>query len=342
MDARVGAGGRGLAGLSLSWSEGRFDYADTSARVLGGKVEGEYESRMRSAHPYVGWAWASGVRAWGSLGYGRGEVTFIDDEAGRQVSDSTLRSASVGGSVRVLSGEEPGMLGPVALDLEGEAWTARLDVDGNGKRIPEMEVRTHRLRVAAEGSREFDLAEGVVLTPSVALGMRLDRGDGETGAGVELGGGVDYAAPDRGWSADLSGRALLSHSGGSEDWGVGGSVRLAPVSGRGLSLRVAPSWGAPESGLARLWEDGAAGSRAGASASARLDTEMGYALPAYAGVLTPYGGLGLSEGGGRGYRLGARYRLGPSFELGLEGERRESGAAARVEHGLMLQGRVRW
>ena len=347
MDARVGAGGRGLAGLALSWSEGRFDYTDTSARVLGGKAEGEYESRMRSVHPYVGWDWPSVVRAWGSLGYGRGEVTFIDDEAGRQVSDSSLRSASVGGSVRVLSGEEPGMLGPVALDLEGEAWTARFDVDGNGKRLSEMEVRTHRLRVAAKGSREFDLAEGAVLTPSVALGMRLDRGDGETGAGVELGGGVDYAAPGRGWSADLSGRALLAHSGESEDWGLGGSVRLAPASGRGLSLRVAPSWGAPESGLARLWEDGAAGSRAGASdgesRTARLDTEMGYALPAYAGVLTPYGGLGLTEGGARGYRLGARYRLGPAFEFGLEGERRESGGpAARAEHGLMLQGRVRW
>ena len=349
VDARFGAGGRGLAGLALSWSEGRFDYADTSARVLGGKVEGKYESRMRSVHPYAGWSWPSGVHAWGSLGYGRGEVTFIDGEAGRQESGSTLRSAAVGGSVRVLSGEEgPGMLGPVAVDLSGEAWTARFDVDGNGERISGMEARTHRLRVAAEGSRELELAEGAVLTPSVELGMRLDRGDGETGAGVEVGGGVDYAAPGRGWSADLSGRALLAHEGGSEDWGVGGSVRLAPASGRGLSLRLAPSWGTPEGG--RLWEHGvaeAAGAGAGASdgksPGARLDTEMGYGVAAYAGTLTPYGGLGITEGGGRGYRLGARLRLGPSFELGLEGERREGGAAAaRAEHGLMLRGRVRW
>ena len=340
MDARFGTGG--LAGLALSWSEGRFDYTDTSARVLGGKVEGKYESRMRSAHPYVGWSWPSGVRAWGSLGYGRGEVTFIDGEAGRQASDSTLRSASVGGSVRVLSGGEgSGMLGPVAVDVEGEAWTARFDVDGNGERISEMEVRTHRMRVAAEGSRVFELAAGAVLTPSLELGMRLDRGDGETGGGVEVGGGVDYAAPGRGWSADLSGRALLAHEGGSEDWGVGGSVRLAPASGRGLSFRFSPSWGTPEGGLARLWEDGVAGSGAGESRSARLDTEMGYGVAAYAGTLTPYGGLGMSEGGGRDYRLGARYLFGPSFELGLEGERRES-RSERAEHGLMLRGRARW
>ena len=68
---------------------------------------------------------------------------------------------------------------------------------------------------------------------------------------------------------------------------------------------------------------------------------MGYGLAAFAGVLTPYGGLELSEGGTRGYRLGARFLLGPAFELGLEGERRES-RPERAEHGLMLRGRVRW
>ena len=68
---------------------------------------------------------------------------------------------------------------------------------------------------------------------------------------------------------------------------------------------------------------------------------MGYGLAAFAGTLTPYGGLGLSEGGARGYRLGTRFRLGPAFELGLEGERRES-RTERAGHGVMLRGRMRW
>ena len=106
MDARYGAGG--LAGLALSVSEGRFDYTDTSAYALGETVEGEYESRMTSAHPYLGWAWRTGAHAWASLGYGRGGVTILDGKAGRQTSDSRLRSAAAGGSVRVLSGEGPG------------------------------------------------------------------------------------------------------------------------------------------------------------------------------------------------------------------------------------------
>ena len=179
--------------------------------------------------------------------------------------------------------------------------------------------------------------------------MRFDGGDGETGAGVELGGGLDYAHPALGLSADVAGRVLLAHEGETEDWSVGGAVRLEPASGLGPSLRLAPSYGETGSGLSRLWEGGVAGSGAGAtgagttgaSPTARLDTEMGYGLAAFAGVLTPYGGLGLSEGGARGYRLGARFLLGPAFELDLEGERRES-RTERAGHGLMLRGRVRW
>ena len=347
MDARFGAGG--LAGLALSASKGRFDYTDTSAYALGGTVEGEYESRMTSAHPYVGWAWPAGRHAWASLGYGRGDVTLLDGEAGRHTSDSTLRSAAAGGSVRVLSGEGPGVFGPMTVDLKGEAQTTRLEVEDNGDHIAGLAVRTHRLRVAAEGARAFALSGGAAFTPSVELGMRLDGGDGETGAGMELGGGLDYAHPALGLSADVAGRVLLAHEGATEDWSVGGAVRLEPATGLGLSLRLAPSYGDTGSGLSRLWEGGVAGSGAGAtgagttgaSPAARLDTEMGYGLAAFAGVLTPYGGLGLSEGGTRGYRLGARFLLGPAFELDLEGERRES-RTERPGYGLMLRGRVRW
>ena len=347
MDARFGAGG--LAGLALSMSEGRFDYTDTSAYALGEKVEGEYESRMRSAHPYLGWAWPAGTHAWVSLGYGRGDITILDGEAGRQTSDSRLRSAAAGGSVRVLSGQGPGVFGPMTVDLKGEAWTARLEVEDNGEGMAGLKVTTHRVRVAAEGAREFALAGGLSFTPSVELGVRFDGGDGETGAGVELGGGLDYAYPAWGLSADVTGRVLLAHQGETEDWSVGGTVRLKPASGLGLSLSVAPSYGDTASGLSRLWEHGVAGSGAGAteagttdgSPTARLDTEMGYGLAAFAGVLTPYGGFGLSEGGTRGYRLGARFLLGPAFEMGLEGERKES-RTDPVEHGLTLSGRMRW
>ena len=58
-------------------------------------------------------------------------------------------------------------------------------------------------------------------------------------------------------------------------------------------------------------------------------------------MLAPYGGVGLAEGGTRGYRVGARFEWDPALEPSLEGERRESRADA-AEHGVMLRGRIRW
>ena len=89
-------------------------------------------------------------------------------------------------------------------------------------------------------------------------------------------------------------------------------------------------------GLGRLWEDGP-----GPSPAARLDGEMGYGVGVFAGVVTPYGGVGLSGGGARGYRLGTRLVRGTGFELELEGERR-AGRAEGAGHGPMLRGRMRW
>ena len=103
-------------------------------------------------------------------------MVLTDGEADQQESGSTLRSAAAGGSVRVLAGEGPWGLGPMTLDLKGEAWTSRLEVEDNGERITGTKARTHRLRVAAEGARAFALDGGAVFTPSAELGLRLDRG----------------------------------------------------------------------------------------------------------------------------------------------------------------------
>ena len=94
----------------------------------------------------------------------------------------------------------------------------------------------------SRGSRRVVLRTGT-LTPSTDVGLRHDAGDAETGTGVEVGGGMRYEG-DR-WSMDGSARTLLVHeAGGYEEWGA---------SGRGLSLTVAPAWGAAGSNVEVLW-----------------------------------------------------------------------------------------
>ena len=145
-------------------------------------------------------------------------------------------------------------------------------------------------------------------------------------------------------SVEARGRALVAHEGDVEEWGVSGSARLSPGSGgRGLSLALSPRWGASESGLARLWDEGMTGRRASSDAAGagtvRLKAELGYGFWEGASVMTPHAGFGYEESGVRRYRLGTRFAFGPDLAVGLQAERKEGPAAP--EHGARIDLRLR-
>ena len=87
-----------------------------------------------------------------------------------------------------------------------------------------------RVRLLLTGRHRHVLATGAALTPNVELGLRYDDGAAETGAGVELGGGLRYADPVRGLTVEATARALLAHEdGGYEEWGI----KRQPATGSG-------------------------------------------------------------------------------------------------------------
>ena len=339
-DAELGAGVRG--GVGVSWFESRVDYVDRGGE--DGPVEGVHRTRMASVQPYVGWLLEEGARLWGSVGYGTGEVEIEDQDLmerfGRQKSDSRLLAAAVGGSVRLVSE------GALQVELKGEGQMTRYEVDDNGDLIAGLSVQTRRVRVSAQGTREYELDGGGRVSPSGELGVRWDGGDGATGAGVELGGGVSWSGAGR-VVLEVGGRWLVAHRSDLEEWGLSGGVRLEPeAGGRGLSLSVAPGWGEAGGGASRLWEEGMAGRGEGAEArsGAVLEAELGYGVGAFGGfgVATPYTRLGLAREERRygvGWRLGRG--SGEAFALDLEGWRRERDTA-RPEHGAGLELRLRW
>ena len=100
-----------------------------------------------------------------------------------------------------------------------------------------MSLNASRQRPTLEGEHVRKLASGATFTPSIEIGLRSDGGDGETGDGMEAGGGLRYADPATGLTLEGRVRTLLSHSGDGEETGVSGLVRLAP----GASGRVSRS-----------------------------------------------------------------------------------------------------
>ena len=327
---------RWLAGVAVSRSSG-----DGSYRMDG--AGGDLDSTLASVHPYVRLEVNENMTAWGVLGYGRGGLTLADGGE-RDETDIDMKMGALGARGVLVSASNTGGF---ELAARSDAMFVRTSSEKTSGMVA-AEGDTSRLRLALEGSRGMTFASGSVLTPSLELGLRRDGGDAESGMGFELGGTVRYENPALGLRMELTARRLMAHEESSyEEWGVGGSVQLSPGgSDRGLSARLQSSLGAAASGVEGLWtRRDTAGLAADDNPDlpGRVDAEVGYGVGAFGGrgLLTPYSGFSVSEGGGRNYRLGGRLKLGESFSLSLEGDRRES-ADASFEHGVALQGSLRW
>ena len=332
---------RWLAGVAVGWSEGKGGF-----RRHDGRDTGVMESTLASVHPYLRYQATERLSLWGILGYGSGDLTLEADGDGRMSIDTAIRMAAAGTRIVLLPAAEAG---DPELALRADAMLVRMRSDAEtaeAGNLAATEAGTSRLRFVLEGSRGVALGEGRTLTPSLEAGIRHDGGDAETGTGIELGGGLRFAAPELGLTVDAKVRGLLAHE--DEDyaeWGASGSVRVDPgASGQGLSFALAPAWGAASGGSERLWSIDAARGFAAGEPTARFDAEAGYGFVAFTGrgIMTPYAGLSLSESGAQVLRSGVRWAAGSALSFELEGTRREPANEAAVDHGIRVSTSLRW
>ena len=347
-NARLGADMRFvdslLTGIAVSWASGALDYVDATPRD---DREGTYATWLVSAHPYVGWT-TPDFGLWASGGFGYGGVTLDDSEEDAQEADLTQWSVGAGGSVTLLSTDWFIAGGTTAVKLKAEGFLAGATVAENeSKVIQELTVGVNQARAAIEASHAQHFAGGGSLRPSLEIGGRFDGGDGETGAGMEVGGGLTYADPASGLTVAATGRALVVRDGDYSEWGVSGLFQWDPnAAGHGLMMSVRPTFGVTASGVSGLWEHGTLDLlSSGEAAGGRVEAEIGYGLAAFgtAGVLTPYAGASLTHAGAHSLSLGGHLELGPAFDLTLELERSDSADPdTAAEHDITLEGTFSW
>ena len=322
-DARSGPW---VAGLALSHASGEADYGFEAEGVSG---RGRLETALTALYPYGRWTFANGLELRGVVGAGRGEAKHRLEGDERETSDLSMWMASVG-----LRHGLPAVAG-VDLAARADASLTRMETESGPDYVDGLSADGWRARVGLEASRRFALGGESALEPFVEAAARRDGGDGLTGTGVEIVGGVRYMAPRL--HVELRGRWLAVHSeDGARERGVSLTVRMGPgAQGRGFSLALSPRWGAPPGGAEALWGDEMPGSVAAAEEGA-MEARVGYGFAWDSrGLLTPFAET--SAGGeSRLLRLGTRFDASRA-NLGVElaGERRESGAGEPV-HGLRL------
>ena len=176
-DARVGD--RLLAGAAISPSWGEADYT-----TAGGRAAGRLETAQTSIYPYLRWTGSGGLEAWALGGFGRGAAEHRPDLAIAMVesSDTSMSMAA--------AGLRRGLAGWRGLDLAvvGSAGFLSLSAAGALAGTTGLEAGVQQARMALEAA-----FAGGPLSPFVQAGGRYDGGDGQTGAGLELVGGVRHA-----------------------------------------------------------------------------------------------------------------------------------------------------
>ena len=332
-----------VTGLSLSNSRGLGEYAGVS--------DGQVASAVTGLYPWLGYKLSDRVSVWGVTGYGKGALTLMPGEGAALTSGLSMAMAAAGTRGELVAGGASGF----ELAFKADAlWvgTSIDGVEGPGGNLTATAAAVTRFRTGLEAARGYALAGRLSLRPSVEVGLRHDGGDAETGAGLDVGGGLVVSDTSTGLAVDLRVRMLVMHQAdGFSERGMALSLSYNPTPSTplGLTARVAPSWGGEAtSGAEAMWgrETMAGMANGGLASGNRLEGEVGYGLPVgsrFVGTLRV--GVSTSEYG-RDYRIG--YGLGVldrerlNLELGVDAHRRESPMLDGTDNGFLGRATLRW
>ena len=329
---------RAGAALSHSWGNGSYQ-----GEADGG--DGRISSSVTGIFPYGRYALTPRLGVWATAGYGWGNITLNPDGDALEYNPATtLALGAVGMDGLLLDGGSEGVTLTTTADALFLKTTSEA-VEG----LESSEGNISRLRLGLEATRPFPLANGASLSPSLEVGLRQDSGDAETGFGMDLGAGLSWSDPERGITAAVKGRTLVSH--GAEhfqDQGLALSFSWQPTpSNRGASLSLSHAVGLPaEGGMAALLNPTAIEVLdEHNSGGERFEARLAYGFPFYNDrlTLTPAVAAALSTNS-RSY--GLLWSVAPyhehlhaePWELSLEGERHENlSSSPTVDHSLKLR-----
>ena len=329
---------RWMAGLALAYSEGQGAYTH---RIATG---GAMDSSLTSLIPYASYSLNERTSVWGTLGYGVGDLTLTPEGAASGIETDLSTSMAAFGGRGVFSVRTAGAAQfEFAVRADARLTSTVSDAVEN---LAGAAGATSRVRAVLEGRGSVPLSLGGDLSPRLEVGLRYDGGDAETGAGLEIGGGLGYAAGRL--SVEVTARGLVAHEDTEyEEWGFGGSITYTPSEdGRGFSMRLGSAWGATQSGVQSLWnQQDASGLARNAEfeAAQRFEAELGYGIAGRRrnSLWVPFIAAQAADGGGQALQMGVRLASESSLEAELRLGRRQ-GLQGVPEHAVELRASMRW
>ncbi len=228
-------------GVTVSRNKAESDYS-------WGTASQSMNSSMITVFPYINYEPTNGKSSvWGTFGRGFGDAETSVVNADSQSSDLSLNLGMVGGR------HELAQTGNLKLALRGDyAFASLSTADGEGA-IDALTADVSRIRAGLEGSLSFNVGNSRKLTPFGEVAFRSDGGDGLTGEGIEVAGGIRLES--NALSLEAKGRMTATHS--AEDFSEQGfSVAFSLNPSRdesGISVSFTPTWGQSTEMTDSMW-----------------------------------------------------------------------------------------
>ena len=333
-----------LGGIAVSASSGTGNYHSNNGEV-NGSLSGNLKAKLISLTTYGAGDISERTQIWGAVSHGLGSLilTLRDNESEKTNLAWNMAAGGMSSMLREYYGGRGG------LHLVADAfWTS-----AKSDRIESLaasQATVTQLRFGLKSHWNLKIHNSI-LSPTLALRLRHDGGDVETGLGVELGAGLVWKIPGSGFSLDLSSRHLLTHK--EKDMKVDGfsaGVSFGPdlESSRGLSVSLRYEQdGKASDGIDAMLANGLSSNRSESDHKTEtLRLDAAYGLPAFGGSFTgtPHAGVALFEEG-RDIYLG--WRLAPAdqnpynFSMGFKASTRQS-EGMPTENIVELDMGMRW
>ena len=332
--------GRLLAGAAVAWTDARGSFGATAD-------SGTLTSRLTTLAPYARVRLTDRLSAFGLIGYGAGDTTIEQAVAGSDTHaavtlDHSMRLAAAG-----VRGSLPTFAG-IGFALNADALYTVADApEAPGSAA--TRASASRARFALEAARAF-IGPSWSIHPTLELAARYDAGDAETGAGLEVAGGLRFEH-ESGVSLDASARRLLTHADAHEDRGFSLALTWAPSEDSlGFNAALTTSLGNTAGVGRQLWDAHSVHDIASYAVDSGVSVEamLGYGFPALGNRVVAMPRLAARDSGfGREMQLGWSFtpydpgQLGKAhFEVNVDTTR--SVSPDGPSYGAMLQAVARW
>ncbi len=339
-----------LAGVAISRSSSNADYEFTGTNASG---RGDLDTEMVAVLPYVRWSLDDKSEFWAIVGAGWGDMDHErsgTDQRGE--AELSMWMLSTGGRTVLNAAADWN------LALTGDAGILEMDTDAGLGIISDMNVSVSRVKLALEGERMIVVDGSEMFSVFGQIGGRHDSGDGDTGSGVELMGGLRYDGAGR-ISIEAKARLLGLHSADDyEETGLSLSASVRPrLDGSGLSLSISSYLGTG------MRTNHSLGQTYGYSDRMRdfdpemdawgdawgMDASIGYTLRTarFAGLITPFANFDMAGNDGHGMRLGLRYDFvgggsGAMFNLEFTGGQEYDRWRNEANNRVQVRGELRF